>query len=215
MERNRPMAEVLSVELRETRGKRHSRRNRRDGKLPAVLYGHGLETVSLLISAEQFEAAVRHGVRLVKLSGGVEEQAFVRDIQWDTWGTHALHVDFTRVSEHEKVQVHVTVELRGEAPGMKAGGVVKQHLHDVEIECEATAIPDRLYVNVNHLEMTQSITVAQLDLPAGIAVLVDPETVVVECAEPVVEEEAAATAAVEGEPEVIGRKKEEEGESEE
>lgn len=208
------MAEVLSVQVRETRGKRNSRRNRRSGKLPAVLYGHGLETVSLLIPAEQFEAAVRHGARLVKLSGAVDEQAFVRDIQWDTWGTHALHVDFTRVSEHEKVEVNVVVELRGEAPGVKAGGVVKQHVHELEIECEATAIPEKLFVNVNHLELGQSITIAQLTLAAGIVVQGDPETIVVECVEPVEVEEGAGGAAGEEEPEVIGRKKEE-GEEEE
>jgi large subunit ribosomal protein L25 len=211
------MAELLSVQRRDTRGKRNARRNRRDGKLPAVLYGHGLATESLLISAEEFETAVRHGARLVKLTGAVEEQAFVRDIQWDTWGTHPMHVDFTRVSEHEKVQVQVVVELRGEAPGMKSGGVVKQQVHDVEVECEATAIPERLYVNINHLEIGQSITVAQLDLPPGIVVLAEPETLVVECAEPVEEvEEEAPAGAGEAEPEVIGRKKEEgEGEAEE
>ncbi len=120
-----------------------------------------------------------------------------------------MHVDFTRVSEHEKVQVQVVLELRGEAPGMKAGGVVKQQIHDVEVECEATAIPDRLYVNINHLELGQSISIAQLELPPGIVVLGDPETLVVECVEPVVVEEEAPAAA-EAEPEVIGRKKEEE-----
>jgi len=209
------MAELLNVELRETRGKRNARRNRRAGKLPAVLYGHGREAISLALSAEQFEAAVRHGARLVKLTGAVDEQAFIREIQWDTWGTHVLHVDFTRISEHEKVEVRIAVELRGEAPGLKAGGVVKQLVHELEIECEATAIPDKLAVNVNHLQLGQAITVAQLDLPPGIVVLADPETVVVECSEPVevVEEAAAAPAA--GEPEVIGRKKEETEEEEE
>ena len=209
------MAELLQVELRDSRGKRNARRNRRSGKLPAVLYGHGQETVSLLVSSERFLAAVRHGARLVKLSGAVEDQAFIREIQWDTWGLHALHVDFTRVSEHEKVQVEVTVELRGEAPGVRAGGVVKQNVHVVEIECEATAIPDKLYVNINHLELEQSITIAQLELPPGIVVLEEPEVVVVECAVPVEIEEEAPAAAAEGEPEVIGRKKEEEEESEE
>ncbi len=208
------MAELLQVELRGTRGKRNARRSRREGKLPAVLYGHGQETVSLLVPAERFHAAVRRGARVVKLAGAVDDQAFIREIQWDTWGLHALHVDFTRVSEHEKVQVQVTLELRGEAPGVKAGGVVKQHVHNLEIECEATAIPEKLYVNINHLELEQAITVAQLELPPGIVVLGDPEVTVVECVEPVEIEEEAPAAAAEAEPEVIGRKKEE-GEEEE
>lgn len=209
------MAELLQVELRDTRGKRNARRNRREGKLPAVLYGHGQATVSLLVPAERFHAAVRRGARLVKLTGAVEDQAFIREIQWDTWGLRALHVDFTRVSEHEKVQVQVTLELRGEAPGVKAGGVLKQHVHNLEIECEATAIPERLYVNINHLELEQAITVAQLELPPGIVVLGDPEVTVVECTEPVEVEEEAPVAAAEAEPEVIGRKKEEGEEAEE
>jgi len=180
-----------------------------------VLYGHGEAAVSLLVPAEQFDAALRHGARLVKLAGAVQDQAFIREIQWDVWGTHVLHVDFTRVSEHEKVQVQVAVELRGEAPGIKAGGVVKQYVHDLEIECEATAIPDKLWVNINRLDLQGAITIGQIELPAGIVVVsADPETVVVECVEPVEVVEEAPAAAVEGEPEVIGRKKEEE-ESEE
>jgi large subunit ribosomal protein L25 len=206
------MAETLNVELRDTRGKRNARRNRRSGKLPAVLYGHGEEALSLALSAEQFEAAVRHGARLVKLAGPVEGNAFIREIQWDTWGTHVLHVDFTRVSEHEKVEVRVAVEIRGEAPGLKAGGVVKQLVHELEIECEATAIPEKLNVNINQLQLGQAITIAQLALPPGIVVFADPETVVVECVEPVEIVEEAPAAAAEGEPEVIGKKKEEEEE---
>jgi large subunit ribosomal protein L25 len=208
------MAEVLNVQLRETRGKRNARRDRRSGHLPAILYGHGKETISLLLSAEEFQAAQRHGARLVKLAGAVDEQAFVRQLQWDTWGSKVLHVDFTRVSEHERVRVRVVLELRGEAPGLKAGGVVKQQIHDLEIECEATALPDRLYVSVNQLEMGSSIAVGQLELPPGVVVFAEPETVMVECVEPVEEVEEAGAAPGEVEPEVIGRKKEE-GEEEE
>lgn len=206
------MAELLNVELRETRGKRDARRNRRVGKLPAVLYGHGKEAVSLALSAEQFEAAVRHGARLVKLAGVLDEQAFIREIQWDTWGTHVLHVDFTRISEHEKVEVRVAVDVRGEAPGLKAGGVVKQLIHELEIECEATAIPEKLHININQLQLGQAITIGQLELPPGIVVLAEPESVVVECTEPVEVVEEAAGVPAEGEPEVIGKKKEEEEE---
>jgi large subunit ribosomal protein L25 len=208
------MAEVLNAELRETRGKRNARRQRRAGRLLAILYGHGQPSVSLSLSAEAMEAAVRHGARLVKLTGAVEEQAFIRELQWDPWGKHVLHVDFTRVSEHEKVQVMVAVDLRGEAPGMKLGGVVKHLIHELEIECEATAIPERLHVNINHLNLRDEISIAQLELPPGVVVLGDPESVVVECAEPVAVAEEEPAEAAEVEPEVIGRKKEEQEEEE-
>ena len=135
------MAEELNVELRETRGKRNSRRLRKAGSVPGVLYGHRKETVSLAVPAEPLDAMVQHGNRLVTLTGAVSESAFIREVQWDVWGTHVVHVDFTRISEHEKVQVQVSVEVRGEAPGVKEGGVVEQLIHQVEIECPASAVP--------------------------------------------------------------------------
>jgi large subunit ribosomal protein L25 len=208
------MAETLNVEVRDSRGKRNAKRLRRAGGLPAVLYGHGQEAISLQLKADELDTLVRHGARLVKLAGAVDENAFIRSLQWDTYGTHLLHVDFTRVSEHEKVEVQVMVELRGEAPGIKQGGVVKQSIHQIDVECEATAIPERLYVNINNLKLGEAITVAQLVLPPGVVVQADPEDVVVECAEPVELPEEAAGEGAEAEPEVIGRKKEEEGEEE-
>jgi len=207
------MAEELNVELRENRGKRNSRRLRKAGSVPAVLYGHRKENVSLAVPAEPLDAMVQHGNRLVTLTGAVSESAFIREVQWDVWGTHVVHVDFTRISEHEKVQVQVAVEVRGEAPGVKEGGVVEQLVHGVEIDCPASAIPERLHVNVNHLKLHDAITVADLKLPDGATVLGDPATVVVHCIEPVAvpEEEVAEPAA--GEPEVIGEDKEETEES--
>jgi len=123
-----------------------------------------------------------------------------------------LHVDFTRISAHEKVQVEVPVEMRGEAPGLKEGGVVEQLLHQVQLECEATAIPDKLQVNVNHLNVEESITVGQLEIPPGAVVHGDPDEVVVQCVVPLEVEEEEAPAEAVAEPEVIGRKKEEEAE---
>lgn len=207
------MAQELKAQLRETRGTRNARRQRRAGGLPAVLYGHGQESLALTLSAEEFEWAVRHGTRLVSLTGAVQEQAFIRELQWDTWGNHVLHVDLTRVSEHEKVEVTVPVELRGEAPGVKQGGVVTHALHSLTVECEATAIPEKISVSINHLELDQEIRVADLVLPAGVVPLAEADVVVVSCTTPTEMGEEAAEAG-EGEPEVIGRKKEEE-ESEE
>lgn len=209
------MAEQLTVQIRETRGTRRSRRLRDSGKIPAVLYGHKQETVWLTLPAEQLDAAVRHGARLVQLSGAVSEQAFIRELQWDTWGKQILHVDLARISAHEKVEVTVPVELRGVAPGVKEGGVIEHQLHEVEIECEATEIPERLAVNINYLGLNQSITAGQIELPLTARLLIDADSVVVQCVVPVEAPEAEAPAAGEAEPEVIRRRpegEEEEGE---
>src|SRR3972149_1172416 len=210
------MAEQMAVELRDQRGKLNNRRLRRSGKIPAVLYGHGQESVSLAVSAEIFGAVLRHGSRLVDLTGGVSESAFIRDMQWDTWGTHVLHVDFTRISADEIVEVTLTIELRGEAPGVREGGVVDQLVHDVEIACPAGSIPEKLQVNINPLKLNESISLSAIQLPQGAKLLVeDLDAIVVECMVPQELPEEVAAEAVPGEPEVIGAKKEEEEEKEE
>ena len=145
------MAEVLNVESRDLRGKRNSRRLRRAGAIPCVLYGHGEDVVSLAVRGEQISSALRHGSRLVELRGAVNGSAFIREMQWDAYGKEVLHVDFTRVSLDEKVEVTVLVELRGEAPGVKEGGVVELLQHEIELECPAGSIPEKLELNINHL----------------------------------------------------------------
>jgi large subunit ribosomal protein L25 len=184
--------------------------------IPGVLYGHGLDCVPLSVAADVLTAAIRHGSRLVSLTGAVNESAFIRDLQWDTWGTHIVHVDFTRISEHEIVEVRVPVELRGESPGVREGGVVVQHIHEVEIACPASVIPEKLAVNINHLMIEQSILLGSIELPEGAKILADDlEVAVVECIIPKeMPEEGAAAEAVPGEPEIIGAK-EKEGEGEE
>ena len=209
------MAESLTVEVRNDRGKRHAKRLRNGGAIPAVLYGHGEQTVSLTIPRDQFVAAMRHGSRLLELKGGVNESALVRDLQWDIYGTEVLHVDFARVSADERITVTVAVELRGQAPGVRQGGIVKHLVHEIEIECLATAIPDKIQLNINHLELLGSVTVGQLELPEGAKLLSDAAAIAVQCVEPVAEVEAEAATTEGVEPEVIGRKVEdEEGEEE-
>lgn len=187
---------------------------RKEGKIPAVLYGHGQECLSLSVATADLAAALRHGAHVVELGGAVKQSALIRELQWNTWGTEVLHVDFSRVSADETVEVTVPIELRGEAPGVKVGGVIEQLLHEIDVECKATDIPDRIKVNVNHLEIGQSILIEQLVLPEGGQCLGNPKDVVVQCAMPVEapEEEEAAAEAGEAEPEIIGGRKAEEEE---
>jgi large subunit ribosomal protein L25 len=113
-------------------------------------------------------------------------------------------VDFTRVSADERVQVEVAVELRGEAPGTKENGVVTQVVHEVTVECLATNVPENIVVNINHLELEQQITVADLELPDGVKLELEPETVIVQCM-PAIEEPEEDELGATSEPEVIGK----------
>ena len=124
-----------------------------------------------------------------------------------------MHVDFTRVSADERVEVQLAVELRGEAPGVKEGGVVEQATHEVQLSCPAASVPEKIQVNINHLNLGDSISLGHLELPAGATVLGDPMSMVVQCVEPVALPEEEVAEAVPGEPEVIGAKEEETEES--
>lgn len=206
--------EQLHVKRRDTSGTSKARRMRAAGHIPAVVYGHGEATVSIAVPAAEFAAAIRHGSKFVDLSGEISEKALVTDIQWDVWGNEVLHIDFTRVSADEKVQIEVPVELRGVAPGSRENGVVSQLVHQVTVECLATNVPEKIEVNINHLELEQQITVAELELPEGLKLDLEPEAVVVQCvpAQEEAEEEEVGGAA---EPEVIGKSdSDEDGDSE-
>lgn len=203
------MIESLNVEKRETTGKRRNRRLRAAGKIPAILYGHGQDNVSLSVPAEDFATVIRHGSRMLRLTGAINDTALIKECHWNTWGTEVLHIDFARTSLDEKITAQVVIELRGEAPGSKEGGVVSQALHDIEVECAAASIPDHIEISINDLELEGQITVADLELGSGVTVLADPETVLVTCATPVEAPEEGEEEAGEAEPEIIGRKEEE------
>jgi large subunit ribosomal protein L25 len=208
------MSEVFIVELRPDRGKRNAKRLRARGAVPAVLYGHGKDNISLSIPADQVAAVVRHGARVIDLQGAVSEKVLVSDLQWDTYGNRVLHLDLTRISEHETIEIRIPIELRGSAPGVKAGGVIEHLLHEVEITCPASRIPERLQVSINDLQLGGSIVVAAIPLPEGARLDADPDTVVVQCVQPREEAELEAVEAGGAEPEVIGRKAAEEEETE-
>ena len=142
------MAETVAlvVKARNENGSQAARKLRRKGQVPAVLYGHKEATVHLSLDLDEFTKALRHGARVVdlKTDGGKDEKALIRDLQWDHLGKSLLHIDFARVSLDERIHVTVRLELRGIAPGVNAGGVLDQPLHEVEIECLAISIPETI-----------------------------------------------------------------------
>jgi large subunit ribosomal protein L25 len=211
-------AEILTVQKREGRGSRIAAKLRKSGRIPAVVYGHKEETVSVALSGDEVNAVLRHKVQIVdlKMDGGVQK-AQIRDVQWDHLGKEVLHVDLKRVSVDERIEISVPLELRGIAPGVTAGGVLDQPIHSLRVECLAIAVPESIRVNILELQLGAAIHVRDLQLPQGVKALDDPDAIVVHVTTPQVEPEAAAPAAVaeSAEPEIIGRKAaEEEGEAE-
>jgi large subunit ribosomal protein L25 len=210
---------LMEVQPRQGRGSHKAAKLRRQGLVPAVVYGHKEATVPVAVSNEELHKAVRHGARVLDLkSGGKTEKVLIRELQWDHLGHEILHVDFPRISADERIHVTVPIELRGTAPGTTAtagGGVLDQPLHTVPIECLAVNIPESIRVNIGELQIGQAIHVKDLHLPEGVKVLADPDAIVVQVKAPAAEPEPTAAPAAEmAEPERIGRQKpaeEEEG----
>ncbi len=208
------MSEQLTVARRQSHGKRGVRRLRQSGRVPAVLYGHGDENLSLEAAADELAAVIRHGARVVDLQGAVSEKALIKAVQWDTYGLEVLHFDLARVSADERLKVKVSVEMRGESQGAKAGGIVTLLVHDVDIECAATSIPEKLFIRVHELNIGGELLASAIELPAGARLISDAEMAIVHCVQPKSEAELELHAAPGAEPEVIGRKAEEEGDDE-
>lgn len=207
------MADILTVEKRNETGSARMRRLRRSGKIPAVLYGHGQENVNLALSARELSAVLRHSGHIVQLSGELNESALIKDVLWDSVLQEVLHVDLSRVDATESVDIVLTVDLRGTARGLSNGGVLNHALHEVEIRCPAAMIPEKLELKIGDLDVGQSLRARDLVLPEGASLVTAPESVIVICAVMNQSGEGVATPGS-AEPEVIGKKKEEEASKE-
>lgn len=203
------MSDTLKVSLRTTTGSRESRRLRHSGMVPAILYGHGEPCVGLSAKREDVEAAIRHGSRVVNLTGDVKTSALVRDLQWDTYGTIPVHVDFLRISASDRVRVKLPIELKGECPGVRNGGVVNLVMHEIELDVPADHVEEHVVASVAHLEVGHSLRIKDLELPVGARPVHSVEETVVTCLVP--GKKAAGEDGATAEPEIIGRKAGEEG----
>ncbi len=205
---------VVEASTRTKNGTAESRRLRRDGKIPAVVYGHGEETVSIAAEGDQVERLLNSGSQVADLSiDGKTDTALVKDVQWDTFSQHVLHVDFLRVAKGEKVEIEVPIELHGVSPGASAGGVLDHQLHALPALCPALQIPEKIEVNVNELEIGDSVHLSDLELPGQLEPQVPPETLVVQVNEPIeVPEEDETDDLGPAEPELVGREEKDEDE---
>ncbi len=207
------MTEALKATARTEGGTRKARALRKEGLLPAVLYGHGEGTVSLTLNAHALHLAIRHGERLLDIElDGKHQNVLIKTIQYDTWGKEVLHVDLTRVNLDELVTVTVSIHLMGTPVGVDAGGSLQQPLASVEIQCRVDEIPEEIRVQVNDLNIDDAIHLSDIELPKGSKLLNDPTTLV--CSVVTIAEEVEGEEGEEGEgaaqPEVIGGKPDEE-----
>jgi large subunit ribosomal protein L25 len=166
----------VNAETRTDVGKGASRRLRRTGKIPAVMYGADQQAASLTLDHDEMlhqlenEAFTSH-ILDVKVDGKTHK-AVLKDVQRDPYKPKILHVDFQRVSETAKISMHVPLHFINEeiAPGVKAGGLISHQMTGVDIACLAKDLPEFIEVDVGALEIGDSVHLSGLKLPGGVEI---------------------------------------------
>jgi large subunit ribosomal protein L25 len=202
------MEQKLVAEKRDDSGKGVARKLRAAGRVPAILYGHGMQPLPLSVDSKElfhlFHTGAGANVLVDLVVDGAEHLAMPREVQRDHIKGRFIHVDFLVVRRDEKIEVDVPIRVVGESPGVKAGGVLEHHLWDIHVECLPQNVPEAIKVDVSALEIGDSLRVADLTAPGGVEILTNPDESVIAAVQPQmaieVEEEAAEAAeAVEGE----------------
>ncbi|HEY1076683.1 MAG TPA: 50S ribosomal protein L25/general stress protein Ctc [Fontimonas sp.] len=168
---------VVSAEIRADQGKGASRRLRRDGKIPAIVYGGEEAPVNISVSANEMgkhlkvEAFYSH---LLKLEiGGKTQQVVLKDLQRHPVTGYASHADFQRIQANKTLRMHVPLHFIGAdiAPGVKTGGGIVEHpRNQVEVECLPKDLPEYIEVDLSALEVNESVHFSQLKLPEGVSI---------------------------------------------
>ena len=207
----------LDVERREVSNSRETRRLRRAGYVPGIVYGGEGEPEAFRVDARKLRLALAHAGAVLDLSldGGATSPVVLKDQQRDPVKGHLLHVDLLRVRLDQPIHATVPLELVGveEAPGVSEGGVIEHVTRELNIEALPTDIPDSMTHDVSQMQMNDTVTLEAVTVPPGVALLDDlQETVVATLTPPrlQVEEEEA----VEEETELVGEEAEEAAEAE-
>jgi len=173
------MSEKIKAETRTEFGKGAARRIRRENKVPAVVYGHGNEPIHLTLPGHETMMALKHGgaTALLELEiDGKDQLALTKQVQIDPIKRHLEHVDFVAVKRGEKVTVEVPVHLVG---GAARETLVVTETATIQLEAEATHIPEHIEVDIEGAEAGTQIHASDLKIPSGSTLLLDPETLVV------------------------------------
>jgi large subunit ribosomal protein L25 len=201
------MERKLKAERRDRTGKETAHKVRAAGRVPAVVYGRGMEPMHVSIDSRELFHLLHTdaGVNvLVDLRvDGDHFLALPREVQRDLIKGRFVHVDFLRIARDEKVTVEVPVHVVGESHGVKEGGVIEHHLWDLQVECLPTDVPTHIDANITKLGINESLKVSDLKPPEKCTILTSPDEVVVSVVPPQVlrveEAEGAAAEEVEGE----------------
>ena len=205
----------LIAQERSDYGRKASRTFRKEGLLPANIYGLGKENLTVTVNTKEFTRIFMAGHRIFTLEvGDGKEQSVVKEVQYDNLGSEVIHVDFTRIDITQKITLDVGVELIGTV----ASGMLQFPMKEVKVESLPAGFPASISINVIEMKIGDVIRIEDLEVPDGCVFTDDPDALVLQVVAPIeeVEEEAVEEVGEEAdgaEPEVIG-KPQEDGEEE-
>jgi large subunit ribosomal protein L25 len=211
---------TLYVMRRNRVGKSIARKIRKEGAIPAILYGREIKSIPLTVNPIDLKKALsteagENTLLELHIRGDGEEItkiALLRDVQYDYLKSQPVHFDFQEVLLKELITVKVPIRIIGKAQGIQEGGILEEILREIEVECLPTAIPNIIDVDVSQLGIGDSIHISDLVLPEGITVLQEPDQTIVTILSPVMEEEVKPAAPAE--PTLPAEAKEEEAKPE-
>jgi len=192
----------LVAERREGTGKGVARKLRAAGRVPAVVYGQGMEAAAVSVDAKDLYHVLHSGGTNVLLDLVIDGKgllALARDVQRDHIHGRFVHVDFFAVSRTEKITIQVPVRVLGESVGVKAGGVLEHHLWEIEAECLPSDVPEAIEADITDLQVWDSLKVADLVVPEGVTILSAEDETVLAVVPPQAREVAEVAEEVEGE----------------
>jgi large subunit ribosomal protein L25 len=173
---------ALKVAGREPSGSRGTRRLRREGLVPGIVYGGGEDPLPFQVDARELRQALAHAGAVLDLSvdGSGATPVVLKELARHPVNGHTLHIDLLRVRLDQVIQSTVVLELTGseDAPGVKEGGVLEQVTRELTIEALPTEIPDTLQHDVSGLQIGDTVTLATVSAPSGVTLVDDPETVI-------------------------------------
>ena len=208
---------LLEARIREQTGSKSAEKLRREGRIPAVVYGHKKETVAISLDGRSLMEALHRSSRVLDLKvDNKPEKMIIKDIQYDYLCKDVIHLDLMRVDVSETIKIAVPIEFKGPAKGATEGGVISAHVNSLDVECKVTDIPGIIVVSIKEMGIGDTIHAGDIKLPEGVKLVSPPTLLIVTCS---VVAEVKTTEEVEVEtpitPEVITEKKPEEGEGEE
>lgn len=207
LEKNMSDVLTLAAEARDRAGKGASRAMRREGRVPAVIYGNKEAALPVHVEEKRLMKLLNTGHfmnSVIELEiDGKTHRTLARDVQFHPVTDRPIHVDFFRVSADSLVTVNVPVRFENEdkSPGLKRGGVLNVVRHDIELKCPANAIPDDVVVDVSGFDVGDSIHISAVTLPANVSTVIDRDFTIATIAAPSglkSQEAAAEEAAQEG-----------------